>query len=400
MGALYDLKKSDRVALYTTHCTHEVVTGTVPEMWYPLEKADNVAAEIFREMASDIRTLGAQAWKWPRPNPPMTEVIIAVTKSLEAKDPKKARTHIVLLSPLARDMHDVSKAYPWVHVHQINPAVLPYTRDQDPEELVCMEDCCGNITVNNVTHYQSGPDRIRQIFRYARSEKPLGSMCNVHVDLRRGPGCEVLRYEGSRTLQHLRLGQVHTFFAEIKVVRSQTKELDLDSHDPVRDSTLSANNLMQDLKNAVALGASKVHLLSVQLMHQGSMLPSNQWAFTESPLLILKELGRLSMPTDRALDIYKRRFFATLVNLDVDAAITETTHLSAIAKLDLKDAASKVLDHMRKELDLHKAIVAYEQTSRKNLPLCPGPISVPYAHSFLVEKWEARKKKRMGMIAA
>jgi hypothetical protein len=173
--------------------------------------------------------------------------------------------------------------------------------------------------------------------------------------------------------------------------------MDLEGNDPVRDSSLAANNLMQDLRNAMVLGASKVHLLSVQLLHQSSMLPSTHWTFTEAPLLVLRELGRLSMPTDRALELYRRRFFFIVSRLSLDADIKPVIEeLDAVVKPELKDIMKKVLEHMGKEVESHKTIVDYEKNRRAHLPSCTGPIPVPYAHQFLIEKWETRKKKRMG----
>lgn len=400
-SSLYNLKANDRVALYTTHCTHEAVTGTVPDMWYPLGTCDDAAADIIRDMISDIQAHGTQTWKWPRPNPPMSEVLISIAKSLEARDSKPNKTHMMLISPGMRGLHEVSKPYPSVSVHQINPAVLPFNRGHEPEEFMCMENCCDNISGTNLAHYQSAPDRVRQLIRYARLEKPIGMICNLHVDVKRMPGCEVLGYEGSTDISRLRLGQVHTFFAEIRVLRSHTIEMDLERNDPVRDSTLTANNLMQDLRNAMVLGASKVHLCSVQLMHQNSLFPSTHWNFTESPLLVLKELGRLSMPTDRALEVYKRRFFATMSRRPLGSDIGRTFEvLNAAVKPELKEIAQRVLEQMATELESHRAIVDYENSRRAHLPSSTGPIPLPYIHQHLVDKWETRKKKRMGHYVA
>lgn len=398
VAAVHDLTKTDRIALYTTHCTHEIVTGTAPDIWFPLSPADKIGIEIFREMASDVRNLGTQTWKWPRPNPPMSELLIAVAKSLDCKGAKQGRTHIISLSPAVKDLHEVSRPYPLIHVHQINPAVVPFHNDQDPKNKICLDRCCTKVTVDNWGNYQPVADRIRQIVRHSRSEQPLGTVCNVHIDLSRGPGCEVLRYEGTRDITHLRLGQVHTIFAEIKVLRSQTGEMDTKSDDPVRDSMLTANNLRQDLQNAKEMGASKVHLLSVQVMHQSTALPATHWSFFETPLFIVKELGRLTPPTDRALELYKRRFFYAFSHLGAHFTNAEVEALENIVKPELKEQAKKILDRMMKEVEAHKAIVQYEKTNRQNLPLHVGPIDVPYPHPFLVEKLEARKKKRMGMF--
>jgi hypothetical protein len=148
--------------------------------------------------------------------------------------------------------------------------------------------------------------------------------------------------------------------------------MDLHSPDPIRDSSLAANNMRQDLKNAQVLGASKAHLLSVQVMHQSSMMPFTHWSFAESPLLIVKEMGRLSTPTDRALDLYKRRLFYIVSRLDVDSAVQEMSDFDATVKPELKEQVRRILDSMTSEVGSHRDIITYEKTSRKNLPSCPG----------------------------
>jgi hypothetical protein len=345
-------------------------------------------------MVSDIRALGTQTWKPPRPNPSIDDVLVAVAKSLDSKKPKSSQTHVLLLSANGCSIHEAPTSYPSMQFHMINPAVIPISKEFQPE------DTPDNVTMSSYAHYQSRSESVRKILRYARSKTPAGNNCNIHVDVRRRPGCEVLRYEGSTDVPQLRLGQVHTFFAEIRVQRSQTQEMDLISKDPVRDSILAKHNMRQDLLNAKALGASKVHLLSVQVMHQNTIMQSDEWIFTETPLFILKDMGRLTWPIDRAMDVYKRRFFHTISQLDPNVAITMMDQLDLMVKPSLKEQAKKKLNRIHKEIEAHQTIALYEKNSRQNLPSCPGPIAVPYAHQFLVEKWETRKKKRQGVVIA
>ncbi|KAF2749653.1 hypothetical protein M011DRAFT_475007 [Sporormia fimetaria CBS 119925] len=400
LGSFHNLKKNDRIALYTTHCTHETVSSIVGDTWYPLGIADAVAAEIIREMASDIHGRGTQTWKPARPNPAMAEVIIAMAKQLEGRGLREERAHVVLLSPVVHELHDVSRSFPSLHVHQVNPAVLPFQSAMKTTGSLCLDYCCRNTTINNHFHYQSASDRVRQIFKHARSEKPLGRICNVHVDLRRRPGCEVLRYEGSKHVMELRLGQVHTFFAEIRVNRSQTTMMDLDSFDPIRDAVLTADNLRQDLRNAIVLGAAKVHLLSAQLTYQNPLLPSTHWHFAETPLFCFRELGRVSIPTERAMDVYKRWFFYNVTRLPAHQALAHLDDMCMVVKPEYRDQVQKYLDVMTGELEYHDAVTEYERVDRRNLPSCSGPVPAPYEHSYLVAKWEARKKKRMGIVGA
>lgn len=390
--SLNQLEKYDRVALYTTHCTHEIVSGTIPDMWYPLGPADKVSKEVVREIASDIRALGTQTWKPPRPNPSVDDTLISIAKSLNSKEPKDGQTHILFLSPTGYIFNEISRSYPTMQFHMINPAIIPIAMERGPGDIP------DNATMNNYAHYQSRSESIRKVLRYARSQTPAGRNCNVHIDVRRRPGCEVLKYEGSTDLPHLCLGQIHTFFAEIRVHRSQTQEMDLMSRDPVRDSTLAKSNIKQDLLNARALGASKVHLLSVQVMHQNTIMQSDEWVFTETPLFVIKDIGRLTLPTDRAMDVYKRRFFWTITQLDPDVAVTLVDQLELMVKPEFKEQAKKKLKHIRNEIEAHQAIALYEKNSRQNLPFCPGPISVPQVHQFLAERWEVQKRRRQGIL--
>jgi hypothetical protein len=384
----------DRLSLYTSHCTHEAVTGTVPDLWFPLSVFDTESAEVVREMIADIRFLGTQTWVTPRPNPPMAELISAVIKSLDHKQPRRGQTHLLVLSPTVNHLHELSKAHTHVRIHQINPAVLPFRSEGELNDKMCNDDCCETVTVNNWAYYQSPPDRIRQILRHARLEAPFGVIYNVTVDIRRRSGCEVIKYEGPTTIPQLRLGQQHVFFAQVQVERSQTREMDLESDDPVRDSYLSLNNTRQDLFNAAALGASKVHLLSAQVMSQNTLQPINNWIFSETPLFIIKELGRLAVPKDRAMELYKRRFFYHLSRLEPHIAIVMIPELETSVRPELKSTVAKLLSRMEDEIGDHQAIISHESFSRQKLPMCPGPIAIAPPHTFLREKCEARKKKR------
>lgn len=126
----------------------------------------------------------------------MTSVILAIARSLKTESPKHGRCHIILLSPVFDVLHAVSGTFPDLHVHQINPAILPFIPNERHREIVCHETCCQNVFVSNWTHHQSVPRCIKQIIHQARSETPLGHITDLHVDLRPKSGCEVLKIEG------------------------------------------------------------------------------------------------------------------------------------------------------------------------------------------------------------
>lgn len=396
MGAVHHLSRGDRIALYTTHCTHEVVTGTVPDLLHPLRPFTGDTEEMFHDLTEDIAKCGTQSWDPPRPNPSMADVTLAVAKSLDGKDIKRNRTHIVLLSPTVNILHGVSNGFPSLYIHQINPAVLPYRNSQDPQERACREPCCANIFVSNWSHYQSLPGRIKQIIQYARVEKPQGQIGNVHVDIRPKKGCEVLGYVGATDFDSLRPGQVISFFVHIRVMRSQTQELDLSPTDPFLNSNLDASDLRQDVQKAHAAGATKVHLLSVQVMNQNSLLPLGCWTYTEAQLLVIKELGRSEKPFGTGIKLYERKLFYDLNELDIAAAKHKLEQWVVAPPIEM-EAVKKLIERMLKEVLHRQSIQEYERMCRQKLPLCPGPIGIAATHEWLIEKWDAKKNKRKGM---
>ena len=100
------------MALYTTHCTHLPITGNKPDLLFALQPFSTDTEDIFRDLNATTAKYGTQSWKPAQPNPSMAEVILGVAKSLEGKNLKNRRTHVVLLSPAAHILHDVSKTCP------------------------------------------------------------------------------------------------------------------------------------------------------------------------------------------------------------------------------------------------------------------------------------------------
>ena len=80
--ALHQLGRGDRVALYTTHCTHGPIASTVPDRLLPLRPVCPDTEEVFRDLTLDISKHGIQKWDPPRPTPPMTSVILAIARSM------------------------------------------------------------------------------------------------------------------------------------------------------------------------------------------------------------------------------------------------------------------------------------------------------------------------------
>jgi hypothetical protein len=396
-SAFCHLDRGDRVALYTTHCTHQSVAGNKPDLLFPFKHVNTDTEEIFRKLTASIARCGTQAWKPPRPNPSMAEVILGVAKSLEDKNPKHRRTHVILLSPAAHILHNVSKSCPDLYIHQINPAAIPFRRSPDSGDVQCIEECCKNVSISNWSQYQSLPGRIKLIFKYARSVKPVDEISQVCVDLRARDGCEIIECSGNKNVASLRLGQVHIVFAKLRVTRSATKKVDLLSKNPVFNSSLGVKNLRQQLQNAANVGAVKVHLLDVQVYHQSTLHGSDCWTYTETPFLVVRNLGGLAPPSDTAVEVHKRQLFCRFVQLHADAAATEADTLLATLTDD-QEPLKRLLQRISKEVDRYKQVLEYEQEHRQRLSLCPGPIAIEVSpHEWLADVWNRKKTKRQGI---
>jgi hypothetical protein len=390
------MRRGDRLALYTTHCAHNPVSGNKPELHYPIRPFSSDTEDLFAELNANICRCGTQVWEPARPNPSMTDVVLAVAKSLDGQDLKQGRTHIILLSPAAHVLHDVSRSFPDLYIHRINPAALPFRRDPQLQDTVCFESCCKNVFVSNWTSYQSIPGRVKRILKNARSNRPVGELTSVSIDVRTRDGCELIESFGSKEVLHLRLGEVHTFFVRIRVNRNQTQGVDLDSVNPVFNSSLDVKGLKQELQNAAAVGAMKVHVIDVQLYHHNSIHAVDCWNYNEAPLTLIRELGGLAPPIDTASEVYKREYFHKFIQLTTNQARVEADKLLS----DHNEGSSLEicgLQRLANEIKCHEAIRKYERDCRQKLPMCPGPIDMEASHEWLLELWSKKKNKRNGV---
>lgn len=396
-GALYHLDRGDRLALYTTHCTHHTVTGNRPDLHYPLRPLCADTEETFRELTTRIAQGGTQAWEPPRPNPSMTEVLLGVARSLQDKDLKRGRTHVILLSPAIYVLHDVSRFFPDLYIHRINAATLPYCRRPELQDTICNEDCCRNVFVSNWSVYQSVPSRLKRVIKHARSERPAGELTDLSIDIRTREGCEIVRHYGKKDIPCLYLGQIHVYFARIRVTREHTQGVDLESRNPILNSSLDVKTLRQELLNSVAVGAIKTHLFDVQVFYRSSLHTTDCWNYTETPFLVIRELGGLALPVNSAIEVYKRLYFYQLKGVTAEEANIQAQSLLRDFG-DYDEQARSLLERMIKEIDCHQSIQAYEDKYRQKLPLCPGPIELESsAHEWLVDLWNRKKSKRKGV---
>lgn len=363
---------------------------------FPLGNFTTEIERTFNELTASIAKYGTQAWKPPRPNPSMADVILGVAKSLKDTDLRHRRTHIILLSPAAHVLHDISKACPDLYIHQINPAAVPYRRVPGAGDENCVEECCKNVFVSNWNHFQSLPGRIKRILKCARSVRPVGEISQIYFDIRARDGCEIIECSGDKDIASLRLGQVHTIFVKIRATRSATREVDLLSKNPIFNSSLDVKDLRQQLHNTVTVGAVKVHLLDVQVYHQNTLHGKDCWIYTETPFLVVRDLGGLAPPFDTAAEVHKRQLFRKFAQLQTDAAKAEADNLLTSLR-DTRTPPEKFVHRILKEVDRHQQVLEYEQQHRQRLPLCPGPIDIEASpHEWVVDLWDRKKTKRQG----
>ncbi|KAF2874628.1 hypothetical protein BDV95DRAFT_604790 [Massariosphaeria phaeospora] len=390
MGVISCLTRGDRIALYATHCNHEPVTGTVPDMLYPLRPICGDTEAILRDLATYIVQYGTQAWQPARPNPSMADVVIAVSKTVANEEPKHSRAHVIVLSPVANDLHKACTSQPRLQYHQVNPAAVPFriTMEQSGSRNQLFRG--GNNSRSNYTHYRSTPGRLKQIIHDARLEKPLGELAKVTVDISPKAGCKVVAVDGPTHIASLRLGQLHTFFVKLRIERSQIEELDLHTTDPILLDALEGG-LRQELAHVAELDATKAHVLSIRATSRNALRPHRHWQFTEQQLLMTAQQGKLATPHDLAAAVARRRLFHR---------VTNRAPPLATAELDAFEGADKVAslaEAMAKEVGHHEAVLKYEET-RKGLPVCVGPVCVAPAHEWLVERWDEKKMRRRGLV--
>ncbi|PVI04097.1 hypothetical protein DM02DRAFT_586576 [Periconia macrospinosa] len=350
-----------------------------------------------------------QTWDPPRPNPAMTDVIVAIGKSLESAGSIQERTHLIILSPTTHNLHKVSDTFPLVHMHQVNVSILPMLEKSSLEEPSCPNDCCKNVTVNNWTHYQSIPLRLRQIIQYARSEQPIGEITNVRTDVRPQNGCEVVEYLGSKDIDFdtLRLGQTLSFMVHIRIHRQEIQELDMKSEDPFFQTSLNTSYWKEDLRNYEHRGASMAHLLTVQVVYQSSLQAEETWHYTEGPLIVMKEKGRLDAPLDTFMELQKRMLFYQFSRLGIDNAREEITRQAIKMEFDeregkldhypqwRRDELRTLIQRMSSEIYRQGAVRGYEEESRQKIPIYPGPIRIMAPpHEWLVDMWNFRENMR------
>ncbi|KAF2659928.1 hypothetical protein K491DRAFT_122536 [Lophiostoma macrostomum CBS 122681] len=400
LDMLSHLGPADRIGLYTTHCTHDTVTGTSPEMLCPLEPVTQHSRDTLRNQLAALLARGSQHKNPPRPNPAMSEVIRAVTQPVKLQGPASGRAHLFLLSSSAQELHEVSSFEPELYIDHINPAIIPFaipeksnhqetqstlvattvqngTTDSTPDSIldtirnletkICHKECCHKVTVHNLAQYESLSDGGRRLVQYARYKASAGLVHNVFVDLKQENGCEIIQYEGSQRIPVLRLGQTHYFSIEIKVDRSIQKPLSIDSLNPIRLTALDMNKLRAKLHYAATQGAELVHPLSAQAFYQYALEKTASWACTEAPMTAFKGFGEMERPRDRAMEVYKRRLHQPMAAADPEAPLLVAARLLVGVKPPARPEAKKLLALMARERKSQKASLDFASATAGSL---------------------------------
>lgn len=286
-GATCHLRRGDRLALYTTHCTRPSATGYKSDLQYPLQPFIVDDDGIFRDLTASIAACGARVQEPPHPPPSTTGTILEAIRSLKDQDLKANRAHVILLSPMAHVLHDASRHFPDLRLHHINPGPIRHRHNPGLQDTKCTDACCKNVITNWASH-QSLLGRIERIIKNARAEEPVGELINVSIDVQARRGCELLTTYGNKHIPVLRLGQVHTFVMQVRVRRDETQTAEFQSGSPIFNFSLDAKGSRQELPNA-AVGAIKTHLLDVQACYQNTLHIADCWNYTETSLLLSRE---------------------------------------------------------------------------------------------------------------
>ncbi len=363
------------MALYTTHCT-SYVTGTKSEQLFPLQSLYAGSQKALRDLTSTIAGCDARARDSTEDRLPMNQVVLDVAESLLGDNCKFDRTHLMLFSPEAHDLHEASRRFSNLYIHQINPAALPFRYYHGPQDAMCADACCRNISFTNLASYQSVPLRLRRIIKNARAEKPIGDLTEISIDIQPKNGCQIKEYTGEKSIPTLRLGQVHIFLAKIQVTRAETK--DLEFANTVLTSSIAIRRSVQQGPTPLVANATKIHLLDIQTLHRNSLHAVDCWSYTETPLQLMQQAGGLMAPRDTAMEVYKRQYFHQLVQLATGEAGMQASVL--LAALSINNVqARKVLEAMTDEIKCHQAIHAYEGDHCQPLPWLHGSIDEAFS---------------------
>lgn len=354
--------------------------GTVPKALISLRPVHQATEDLFNSLTFKIAKNGTQTCDGETCQqtslPNMQEIIMDIASSVQSVCPRYGCSHIILLSPKFNMLHELSGTFPGLRMHQINPAVIPFPPNKG-EYRECLETCCQNYSSGTWTNYQSTSSCIQECISMARSRPPTGILTNIHVGLRPSNGCEIIRIDGTTSMEALQMGQAFSFLAHVRVSPSQTSPIDSDSDDPLFQDSLNSTSLRQELHVAEMLDATLADLLTVQVFYKNSLSLTGTWSYTEAPLVVVKHLGGLPFPHDDAQDIYKRQVFHIVSKSDSTTAEKELIELSMEVPHKGPELEQVIADTL-KELKWQRAALGYETAEREKRPTRTGSIGMLY----------------------
>jgi len=371
LRALKQLRLGDRVALFTTHCTHANNATKEPDLLVPLYYMCSDTEKIFRTHIEATKRFGTQGFNSSRPIPTMPNTISAIMQYLRRNEPGLRTCHFILLSPKLDDLHSVSIEHPEIHLYYVNPASLPNTRGNGRLVQVCNKNCCKNVLISNWLHFQSLTERIHQIIRYARSNEAQGYIQDVVVNVSPSKGCEILEYHGSPFITSLRPGEVHILLFHLRVSPSRVQKARLDLGGRFYSTSLDVTGWREKLKNVWEMGGEMAHLLKIEASYRNSLFHPGTWTVTEVPFFVHRDLGRMECPRSDSMGLHQRYLFDIIRNMKKETALIKLRELAATCTAE-DVCFRQLLQNMENEVLWQQKVAEYELQYRSHLPASIG----------------------------
>ncbi|ORY12820.1 hypothetical protein BCR34DRAFT_586904 [Clohesyomyces aquaticus] len=295
LAALDHLNQNDRIAVYTTHKT----TPQAKEIFLPNELCplQSLKRPNLREKIAELQFHERQ-----RPEGTLHRALVTLAKSFRQTtnpDPRNGqrdganRAHVVILSSGDIAVDKLSKAFPQLGFHHLNPG-LRKSHKNKPR--------AGNVTPSPNDLEES----IATLIENSRREDPIDELLDVNISLLPRRGCRV-EVEGGASLTsipRIRVGDVHVLFATIRVdtdalcgsfpllvpkVRFKSslypQDVCLESSGP----GLAIQELATDASCADSMRYEKD--VSVEFLKRRFVWEINRSTYEEAPMLLKKWVG-------------------------------------------------------------------------------------------------------------
>ncbi|KAF2196795.1 hypothetical protein GQ43DRAFT_476002 [Delitschia confertaspora ATCC 74209] len=316
----------DRAAVFSTFCRHEFAYNPcVLRRLHPLAEPTDQPDLAMRSRAKVLvclKSLRPPAYSDSDRHASMPQILTTVIEVLQKEQHSPKRTHIFLLTPRYANLTSFEVQHPLVHVHQINPARVPFPLPG--RDGILFEDCPTAVDfdyydcpttpfsehsmTNNFDSYDSPSSRIQRILNFARYEKPLGTIYGLSVQFVTKPGCRIIikAKDGSENvrLRSLQLGQKRTCFVDVEI---HLDEFQL----PKSKTPWSTERDPVQLKGDdghLSPGGDISELFSLRVWYHHTVLPSHVYAMFHKPFLVEKRNNRLVLGGKHSPVSFSKRF--------------------------------------------------------------------------------------------